>query len=96
MPSNSQAIYTRDALDDLTGIKSKRLRSGIRNRIIALSTFPQSGLIDSVVPPSEKDVEHRVTFVAPYAIRYSFIKTSGIVRIDAITNERSSTPMRFL
>lgn len=72
------------------------MRANIRKRIIALQVFPQSGLKDPALPTSEQGVERRVTFVAPYAIRYSYLIADDIVRVDAITDERNATSVRFL
>ena len=77
-------------------IPSDRLARKIAKRLAALATFPRLGAIDELIPIKGGTDEPRITYVAPYAIRYRYDSQHIEVRIDAITNERGDTPVCFL
>lgn len=96
MPTDATVILLPKQEEYLLRIKSRRLRKQVVQRLNSLKVFPQSGAIDSTVPPDPHGAECRVTYVAPYGIRYRYDLASNTITVDSITNERYGSAKRFL
>ena len=96
MPTDATVILLPEHQDFLLSITSARLRKALARRLIALQTFPQQGAIDNLMPHDSPHLEHRVTYVSPYAIRYTYDQIRNEARVDSITDERTGSLARFL
>ena len=61
-----------------------------------LAVFPSAGRIDEGRPAHQDGAERRITYVAPYGIRYRYSPERGEVIVDSITDERTDSLVRFL
>ena len=96
MPSDAHIELSPHAHAGMRRIASAHSIARLVRRIDALETFPRLGIADESAPSSTPDTECRVTYVAIYAIRYRYHPGRNEVVVDAITDERSDSPARFL
>lgn len=91
----ASVILSDQALTNLTRIQSKSTLRKIAKRINTLEAFPRIGIVDASLPDTTQNCESRIAYVSPYGIRYRYNPHEETVTIDAITDERIDSMVRF-